>query len=487
MLATLIIAAPPAWSQADASDPPSPLSSAARIVELNRGIQAFVDGDDAQAREIFERLSGEDDTDPACHYFLGLIHLRAGLSASDAESGQTPPAETPAAQTSFDQAWRSLEHAARTADSSDLPIDSLLAGVTRLTAEHPARPADEPPAAAPPNPFEFRGRISLGAAYDTNVPLLGDEARLPLSFGRKWDYRLETAASFDLSRRFDKSETVLGESLAIGIGGSTTYGWQPNIGDFDVNLYSGRAWVNWQAARDLYLGLDYEYSYAQLGRDPYVSSNRLTPVVSKIWRADATESGRTDLWYSHDYRNYLERIGDPRLNRDGKYQSVGIRHTLNLTRARHLWASYYSQHAAEGRLLGDRPLSIHAGYMFRDERTRGTEFDLSGHSILAGVEVPLPYRLSLEFDTVLTWEDYAAASAFAPRSSERRDFVQRYDLGLTRTFVARGESEWLHNLEIKLRGGAAVTLQDSNVRSRLGGDIYEYDRAIYGLRLSISF
>jgi hypothetical protein len=125
--------------------------------------------------------------------------------------------------------------------------------------------------------------------------------------------------------------------------------------------------------------------------------------------------------------------------------------------------------------------------VYRDERTHGDEFDLVGHSILAGIEVPLPHRFAFEFDSVLTWEDYNSPSLFDYRRNTRGDFAQFYAFGLTRTLVARGENASAPTLEIELHADVSLTFRNSNIWDRLSQDIYEYDRAVYGLRLSVDF
>jgi tetratricopeptide (TPR) repeat protein len=639
LLAALFAFSPVALAQDETTDVTQPpLSSAAKLVELNRGIRAYLEADYERARGILERLLAQDEDNAACLYYLGLIYLDEGLDLSSVDSA--------AARAKFDLARQRFERVTRLADPTVAPVEAaLLLGIAQLAADVPAeagvvaelalraqetlqryvrdvdvgkndrygyfylgvahyrlgdhyaksekylqaseqldaavealktaqvlaevdRKRGETTPEAPraldeekfwrfervvsyyrglialqrqqnrearrlleyvrehdrselrenaagilekldqmeveyPLPFsfatplgrlDFEGGISIGGAYDTNVILLGKDTALPLGIGQKYDFRLETEAAFSVYRYISKTEAPVGESLSIGLGGRTAHAWQPRIDEFDINIYAGQAFAQWQPLRDFYLGLQYEYSYTQLGHDPFISSNRLTPVVSKIWRARSgggtgagDELGRTDVWYNYDYRNYLERIGDPRFNRDGKYHAVGVRHTFNLMRASELWPSYYAAHEGERRLFGGRWLNLSLGYVYRDERTRGSEFDLAGHSILAGVEFPLPYRLAFEFESVLTWEDYASPSVFDYRRNERFDFVQRYDFGLTHTFVARGEASRLPTLEVKLRAGVAVTFQNSNIWDRLSQDIYEYDRAVYGVKLSINF
>lgn len=344
----------------------------------------------------------------------------------------------------------------------------------------------------PIGPLDFDARITAGAAWDSNVILLGDDTILPLNIDREDDFSFGTSLNFNISRYISKAEAPIGESLAIGVGGTTAHRWQPNIPEFDQNIYAGRAFANWQPIPDIYLGLEYEYSYTMLGHDPFIAGNRLTPVISKLWATTDDEGlrrelGRTDFWYNIEWRNYLEELSDLGFNRDGTYQAVGIRQAFNLAQADELYASYFADRPAEQTLFGRRPLSVYVGYVFREERTVGEEFDLAGHSIIAGVALPLPHRFRVTLDSIFTWENYAQPSLLDYRRSERRDFQQRYEFGVERVFVARGELASLRTLEITLRGGIDVTLQDSNIWDRLGQDFYEYSRAIYGLKLDISF
>jgi hypothetical protein len=364
--------------------------------------------------------------------------------------------------------------------------------VNKLTEVELANPAPlSIPAPKPVGPFEFSGHLRMGHAYDSNVILLGKDTALPLGYSRKDDYRFSLSADFNIDRYISKSELpAVGESLSLGLGGGTSNGWQPNLAQFDVNHYPARAYVNWQPVPDLYLGLQYEYSYTQLGHKPFIASNRLTPVISKVWRRQpGTELGRTDAYYAHDERSYLDRLSDFRLNRDGQYDAVGIQHTFNFWQAKDLpyMAGYFGSHERERRLLGNDWLRFRVGYEYRDERTVGTEFDLRGNSLVWGLNVPLPYRLAFEAGGEFTWSDYQNPSLFDYERKPRSDFLQRYDFGVTYTFVARGEVEAMRTLEVKLRTGIEATFQNSNIWDRLGEDVYEYNRGIYGVQLEVNF
>lgn len=338
-----------------------------------------------------------------------------------------------------------------------------------------------------PGGFEIEGTFTIGNWYDTNVILLGDNTQRPRGITKQDDYRY--GASFDLgiSRYFGKNDYawVPGESLTFGVGAYTEHAWHPSIGEFDVNIYAPRAFANWQPVRDLYVGLQYDFSYAFLGHESFISSNRITPVITKFWRDQETERSRTDLYYTYEARDYEDVFADFRLNRDGEYDVVGVRQTFNVIRGGDLWGTIMPE--GEPQVLKDRWLAPYIGYVYRNERTDGSEFDLHGHSIQTGVDVPLPWRLGFEFRAEFTWDDYTAPSIFDFDRKERRDFIQRYGFAFTHTFVARGEVASFTTLEAKLRAGVDLTFEDSNVWDRLHQQIYEYDRAVWGLSLQIGF
>ena len=631
---TMFLLVTPTTRAQTAATPPNTQtdSAAARLIELNRGIRAFIDHDYDGARAAFESILAQEPQNAACLYYLGLIDLEEGLRLRSSNDQ--------AARLKFDEARRNFERITHDADPTIAPVEAaLLLGIAQLAADAEGEPSAilepakaaydtlkryvetedvgrrdrygffylgvacyrlgdyysftgertqaaqyideaaksldtalriagedrERAAVAPdargldeagyeafklvasyyqglvalqrrsnrdardlltyvrdnekgevgqnaagilqkmdeiettaPQPLtfgtplgrmDFQGYLAFGLNYDTNVILLGRDTALPLNIGRKNDLRFETEFNFNVSRYIDKNEAPVGESLSIGVGGGTAHGWNTDVHEFNLNQYAGRAFIQWQPVKNCYLGVEYEYSYANLGNDPFLSSHRITPVMSHIWRAQDSddELGRTDVWYNLDLRDYREEIGERRLDRDGDYHAWGVRHVFNIVKAADLWASYYADRAEELRFFGNRWLNFSLGYVYRDERTRGTEFDLGGHSILGGVEVPLPWRLAFELDSVFTWEDYGAPSVFDYRRNERRDFSQVYNFGLTRTFVARGECARMPTLEIKLRAGLGLTLRNSNIWDRLSQDIYEYNRTVYGLQLNIDF
>lgn len=341
--------------------------------------------------------------------------------------------------------------------------------------------------------IRFEGELAMGYFYDSNIILLGEDTALPRGIVQKHDHRFGLQAGFDVSRLLtSEDDGILGKNLLIGMGFTTSNFWQPSIQEFDQNSFQGRAYANWEFVDDLFLGLEYSHTYTKLGTDPFIGSNRLTPVISKYWRADKDQDpwGRTDLYYIYDLRDYFERLTLNAFDRDGKYQAVGVTQAFNIARAGDLWPDYYQTDAAgNSKDFGDgrRFMVARLGYLFRDESTRGTEFDLIGNTISAMIEVPLPWRLTVDALAEMTWDHYLRRSAFDFDGKNRSDFIQHYDFGITRTFVDRGENEHLPTLRVRMRAGIELTFQDSNIWDRLGQDVYSYDRAIYSVRLMINF
>ena len=78
------------------------------------------------------------------------------------------------------------------------------------------------------------------------------------------------------------------------------------------------------------------------------------------------------------------------------------------------------------------------------------------------------------------------------RARRRDDFIQRYSLGLERRFVlkpgreANRRTRTIDRVVMTIRGDIQFTDDDSNIRDRLGQDIFQYDRAVYGLSVSFA-
>lgn len=345
--------------------------------------------------------------------------------------------------------------------------------------------------------LSLEGNVGVGNFYDTNVILLGKHQPLPFGITRKDDYRFGLDAGLDATLYADeatlKKNNWFGKSLLLGVGGQTTNLWQLSINEYQINTYNGRAYINYEPVDNLYFGLRYDYTWAMLGSDPFFGSHRILPSISYSWRKDfdrrKDEITRTDVYYINDYRTYHDEIPDYRFDRTGEYQAFGFTQTLNVAKAEEIWQDYYNGLNSGSREQFDRDRLAHVwvGYNYRDEQTRGTEFDLVGDTLLFGFDIPLPKRLTFDFRAAWTWDDYDNSSALDYRGDARHDMIQDYQFGLTYTIIAKGEYRPWESLEMKLRGSIQAIMEDSNIWNRQYEEPYTYNRNIYGLQLFINF
>ncbi|MGE0481685.1 MAG: hypothetical protein AB7Q17_14560 [Phycisphaerae bacterium] len=373
----------------------------------------------------------------------------------------------------------------------------------RFLSERAANPPKVGPATItllerPVGPLELRGSVSAGVGHDTNVILLGENTTRPRNIGRDESVFGEASASLELSRKFTKEEDgwKFGESLRLGIGGDTTHRWYERVEDFNLNQYRGRVFVEWELPKavgdDVYFYSEYLFANTLLGREPFIDGHNALFGITKIWSDRERESygTRTGAYYAYEYRNYSDSVFTPALDRDGNYHLIGVQQAFDLVRADALWAGYYQGKPAdhpESKFDSKRWLNAFVGYEYRDERTQGKEFDLNGHALLFGVDVPLPWRLAFDYSLRLSWDDYNNTSIYDYQRRARSDLQQRHGVGLTYTIVSRGELEKCQTLQVKLRGFLDFTDQDSNVIDSQRQALYSYDRYVAGLQLGISF
>jgi len=140
-----------------------------------------------------------------------------------------------------------------------------------------------------------------------------------------------------------------------------------------------------------------------------------------------------------------------------------------------------------------RYLELALGAEYSWDATKGEEFDLRAYALSMGARVPLPWGWSFDAQAIWEWEHYLNGSLVDFHRRGRRDFIQDYELALSRTFVLKeGQPEHRYSPDVDrvlmtLRAFARWTLDDSNVVDRLRQTTFEYDRGVYGMTLSFSF
>ena len=354
------------------------------------------------------------------------------------------------------------------------------------------------PAAGPQQINDIQLSLFLGSHYDTNVVLLGERTDLPRGISDESDF------GFTLGTAVDYTLT-LGDRWTLGLQGRVSQLWHAEIDEFDEQRYGASAALQYEAVREegdfgpVYLRLQYDYDYTLLGRDAFLETHRVTPNVRAFWDERLAE---TNLYLRYEDRDYFEPLYDRRFDRDGNYFALGFLQsykTLDMT------AKYESLgwepwgHPNDGELAQDDPdfparyLTPILGFEYSWDSTQGDEFDQKAYILRCGVLVPLPYGLDFDAGMEFEWEEYSHGSLSDYHRRPRRDFIQRYDMGISRTFVLRGGENInryrpdFDRVVMTVRAHASFWDDDSNVVDRLGQTIYEYDRTLFGLSFAFAF
>ena len=136
------------------------------------------------------------------------------------------------------------------------------------------------------------------------------------------------------------------------------------------------------------------------------------------------------------------------------------------------------------------------GAEFTTNSTQGWEFDYSSQILTAGINFPFPCGVDFLFAAAWEWQDYRGESLIDRGRHPRDDFIQEYAFRAERRFyLCRDypqDYEYINPLQIRrtvmtLFGDIRFTIDDSNVRDRLGQSIFEYNRIIYGAGVRFDF
>ncbi len=463
-----------------------------------------IDYDELSASEALMTQLADDPSAPDAWrsyaaLYLGLIIPFRGARQSSEQ----------ARAAAFDEALRRLDQAGDldTVTTGD-PPDS--ASISRAIPTVIARQREQVAVmrAQPPSAPEYRNdvllSVNLGLNYDTNVVLLGERTDLPRGISDTNDFGFTLSTTIDYTLDLGKLDPGL-DRWTLGLRGRVSELWHESIHEFDEQQYGGSVAVQYEAVPageefgPVYLKLQYDYAYTLLGRDGFVSSNLLRPSVQVY---TANQRAITDLYFIYELRDYFEPLYDRRFDRSGEYPAFGL---VQSYKALDLAPLYEDAgltvwgHAGDEALAQDDPdyparyLELFGGLEYSWDCTAGSEFDLKSYSVAGGVIVPLPEGWLLDATAQFEWEEYQNGSLADYHRRPRRDFIQQYGIGLSRTYVLRaGEIYNRYTPEVDrvlmtIRAHATWTLDDSNVVDRLGQSVYEYDRAFYGISIGFAF
>ena len=430
----------------------------------------------------------------AALYMGMMIPFRASIQADDA-----------ARKEALDEADRRLTQAARldvlpSAEVDGTPVSASGDVIPWLVARQrlQIRTLRAAAPAAAPRRNDLQLTMTSGVHRDTNVVLLGERTDLPRDISRKADFgfTLGTAIDYTLD---------LSDRLSLGVQGRMAQLWHADVDEFDEQQYGMSAALQYELMHQsgdfgpVQLRLQYDYDYTLLGRDPFLEAQAITPNVRIYWHNRRAE---TNFYFSYAIRDYQEPLRDRRFDRDGEYLSIGGVQSYKLV---DMTAHYKAAgiepwgHPGDQYLVQDdedypaRYLRPYLGLQYGWDATEGDEFDQKEITLLFGVNVPLPYGVDMGLGVDLEWQDYQHGSLIDFHRRGRRDLVQQYSLGLSRTFVLCGgeiENRYTPTMDrvlMTIRAHPTYTNDDSNVKDRLGQAIFEYDRAFYGVSVAFTF
>jgi hypothetical protein len=459
-----------------------------------------------EAERIMAELLDDEDVDQTWKsysaLYLGLI-IPVRAAAEPLETDRNA---------GFDEAERRLEQAAaldaseKLDDTGNAVSDS--GGAIPLVVSRQREviaDARERPPASPAFLNDLRITIQGGLNRDTNVVLLGGRADLPRGVSRTKDFGFSLNTYIDYTLDLGHLDPDL-DKWTLGLRGRISQLMHVDVDEFDEQTYGGSAAIQYELTPDTedhgpaFAQLQYDYEYTLLGRDGFLTIHTLSPRLR--WYG-VDRSSESSLYFRYEDRDYSEPLFDKRFNRDGNYFTFGFFHTFRLTNMTPVFESWGvpawglpgdNAFGQDNPDYPDRYLTPFVGLEYAWDATRGSEFDRKALTLTLGAVAPLPW--GLQFDTTMnfTYEDYyhrGSITDFHRRA--RRDFVQRYEVGLSRSFVMReGAPPNRYNVEIDhtvmtIRLHSTWTTDDSNVVNRLGQAIFSYDRVFYGLTVGFSF
>jgi Tfp pilus assembly protein PilF len=301
--------------------------------------------------------------------------------------------------------------------------------------------------------WEFE--LSAGYEYDSNVGLFQSGVTLPSDVSQRGDGRfvLEPRGRLFLLRN---------QTFEAGVGTTNYFSFQSKLSEFDLDSYQVGAFANWRIAPNVVLGLRYDFNDVDLGYEPYLKRNFVTPEITVF----ENNFGYTGAFYQFDARQYQSVAGEGALNRDGQVAGVGIVQSINLPEF------FRGAGRAELQLLG----------RFRNQQTKGQDYDGDFYDLGATLFLPLPGKLKADVGINFDIQDYKNPNTLDAENRRRHDCEFDFEMGITRQL-----NEWA-----AIRAAYAYSTDDSNVRTAAVADQpaenpYEFSHHVVGVMMIFTF
>jgi len=245
--------------------------------------------------------------------------------------------------------------------------------------------------------------------------------------------------------------------VEVGIEGNVYLAYQFDLSDFDVASYQAGPYVNYKVSDNLYASFRYGFNYIDLGHDPYLKRNVVTPQLTYLEK----DFGYTSAYYQFQARQF-DGPSAPEQDRDGQVHTLGIVQGINLP------ALFRDAGAA----------NLEFSYRLDRQETKGSDFDGWFNTVGVVLYTPLPFwKLRADMGASLSYEAYDNGNSLDADGDERKDWEYNVSAGLTRQLTK----------EIAIRADYTFTDHRSDVETAAGERPFEYDRHQFGIRLIVSF
>ncbi|MBC8108686.1 MAG: tetratricopeptide repeat protein [Anaerolineae bacterium] len=300
----------------------------------------------------------------------------------------------------------------------------------------------------PKRPWD--AQVTIAYEYDSNVIQIGSGIPLPGGISNQSDSRFVIQPSGSYSF-IDK------DPWEVGIEGNGYFSWYLDLSDFDIASFQLGPFLNWHFSENWFFSARYGYNYVQLGHEPYLNRNIITPQLTYIEK----NFGYTSAYFQFESRQFDEATPTPALDRDGQIYAIGIVQGINLPP-----------------IFRDAgPANLDLSYRFEDQVAQGSDFDGLFHTLSATIFVPLPvWKLRADLGLSVAYDGYTNANSLDDEGRDREDWEYNITVGLSRQI----------NKYFTVRADYTYTDHDSNVKTG-GVDPYSYDRSQAGVRLIITF
>jgi len=445
-------------------------------VDLSLGIARYHAGDLDGAQQAFASARAHGEKSAELDLYDGLLLLQRA-NARDAavaldRARLSDSSVDPVASFYSGLAWSSVDDRSHARESLQRVIDEAPGTPWAEAAERALKELNSR------SPRKWL-RMSVGAEYDTNVALLGYGVVLPPGISHQGDVRAVWWADAGI-------ELLHSENWAAGVRAHYYGNANGSLHQFNEEYPGGGFWVDHKVDNSTSLRLEYDYSYAWVGAEPYLSGNTATFSVIHDWGESGTTVVSTEaVWDNYFFlffpRQQIPVQGSPGANCMLECAPVGLNTESSLD-ADGFGATTGFDHAIP---LAWNGTIVNGGYRYEYYNSEGSEWRFTGHELHLGVHTNLPFEVRLYVVGSYTYRPFENPSVF-PNSQElktaqlantayrqnpfnRRDNVYQVEVGLER----------------KITDALSVSVRYNYLDNDSNTDVYRYTRQIVGGYLTL--